>query len=917
MKNNSNVNNLEQISTIESIQSTGNGSIKIGDINKTVNQYYSEPSDSFKKERVHDSQSTSIPNPLDGNKQIKAILEKRLLVLGGNHEDKADLARYIATKVLEKITINSDNNIDYVLTLEGKFIESRTNIVKLCESTSEKEENANNIYILYDLKPGQVNNDLLKIIENATKYDYYVIVTTEVPKNQWLEQKEDKFCWWELSTEDLYDPQDLAKTLIKNIDDNTIGDELKLYIQEVVSLKLKTFTSVGRCLRFINALKESLSKSNIDEAVGSAKDKKESLKKWYINELEERERLLAIGLSFFDGLFEDQLFAALEKVVETVWQRRDRDLQAIDYSDLGNFGNHHNKFEDKEEYNLSLNTFEFVKQESYVTEVEIHRSQLIRSDERRILFEVAWEFHRRQILSALPIIVELVLESVNRYSYNWELYGDKIRCQRLRNVMSETLSDLGLVSQSATSAVESALIRLAENNNFEVQDVAARAISEWYRQDRKKGLRTLQRFYSFAIEENDSPEGKQKRGYVGATVALTIGYAAIEDFNKLNKLSDELCDWLKELANNQSDSVRKYFCDYTLSKVIPLHLKQLHDNSFLKNIVEEQDDENLHFAVAFNLSIAAQINSWQVRDTLNSWYDNCENNWINKNKGHEYKHLMQTVALSYGLIDYDKTYNDLTFKHGFRCLHKILVENKFESVCKLVVLSICLLSRDKIDDITSLFDDLLIGFTQEVKNSILTQLKEIYQEKVKIPQELQDFPQKELDPVLRSIGLVYMLENRSFDKKKLTVKETFWWLYDILDILDKINSKIAIKETIYTAIRILANKYFDQIEVELKLAATKISSQNRKYIAEIFTQIYLDQRANLKEGEKNIVINEFSYPIWINSKRPLTNIEQSMFRWLKQDKNPELNSTLMQAFVSFASELDQEEETYIQENIKY
>jgi hypothetical protein len=43
---------------------------------------------------------------------------------------------------------------------------------------------------------------------------------------------------------------------------------------------------------------------------------KESIHEWYYRRLIPREQLLALGLSFFDGLFDDQFFAALEEIFE-------------------------------------------------------------------------------------------------------------------------------------------------------------------------------------------------------------------------------------------------------------------------------------------------------------------------------------------------------------------------------------------------------------------------------------------------------------------------------------------------------------------------------------------------------------------------------------------------------------------------
>ncbi len=107
-----------------------------------------------------------------------------------------------------------------------------------------------------------------------------------------------------------------------------------------------------------------------------AQDKQRTLGVWYNTILNPREQLLALGLSFFDGLFDDQFFAAIEMVVEKVWQRRDSSLRALDYCDLDNL----------------RNFFTFVEAEGYGIKIE---SRI--PEQRSMLFELAWNSHRRNV----------------------------------------------------------------------------------------------------------------------------------------------------------------------------------------------------------------------------------------------------------------------------------------------------------------------------------------------------------------------------------------------------------------------------------------------------------------------------------------------------------------------------------------
>lgn len=142
-----------------------------------------------------------------------------------------------------------------------------------------------------------------------------------------------------------------------------------------------------------------------------------------------------------------------------MWQRRDPSLRALDYCDLDNL----------------LNFFNFTETKTQGTFVEVRFPK-----QRQMLLKVAWGSHRRQILAALPILVNLVKNSVRRFEQ--ELYGSSVRCDQLRRVISETISDIGLIS---SDAVEDTLINIAANEDIRVQTVAAQAMALW-RDDEKR-----------------------------------------------------------------------------------------------------------------------------------------------------------------------------------------------------------------------------------------------------------------------------------------------------------------------------------------------------------------------------------------------------------------------------------------------
>ncbi|WP_414568208.1 hypothetical protein [Nostoc sp. CCY 9925] len=636
-------NQVEQ-TAVKDIQAEN---ITVGDITQTVNQFFQQRNDFFKRENLDEYDSIYFTSPIKIQEIIKTLYEQRLLVLGGIHPDKKELCWHLAAKLRKQI-----NNSIPIWEWNGNS--NPQSLVAAIRGEGDEElknyKHATQIFVLTELKP-QYN--LSQIQQAVRKSKNYVIATTNVPINQWttITEREKRLFWWEPSKEyPLYNPEDLGKALIQKLENKkSLNNEIKLYLQKTVAEKLNTVASVENCIQLLLAEKE-ISQEIVRKTVDIAKQDREiSLKIWF-RSLQIREQLLALSLSLFDGLFDDQFFAALEKVVKNVWQQRDSTLRALDYCDLENLGNYF-KFSKITVYVNNSKGFKFVNTTDYPREIEISLIEIDRTEDRPLLFKVAWETHRRQIFTALSEIVEMVKESVEKPPYNWELYGNSIRSERLRNTISQTLSDIGLVSTSATNEVQQLLLRLASEPSFEVQDVAARAIARWYLDGREKEVFiTLQNFWSIAIEkENNTQKTADWQNYIAATVALSVSYAAANVSSQ--EFSEKFLNWLKELSNNPSFIVRAYFGYHTLYYLVSLHLDQL--QQMLKEWTQKYQELNQPIAVALARAYEARPN--EVQKLLNSWYREASDKLSMSKKVAEisqYEHLLATVALTYGEIEF-------------------------------------------------------------------------------------------------------------------------------------------------------------------------------------------------------------------------------------------------------------------------
>lgn len=529
------------------------------------------------------------------------------------------------------------------------------------------------IFILTQITPQNVGYDFLRIQKAALSSQHYVVVSTDVTFAAWKQPDSARKFWYELSVESVSDSEKLINTLFQE----------------------------------------------------------ESLSKWYHQTLNPREQLLALGLSFFDGLFDDQFFAALEEIVEKVWQRRDASLRALDYCDLDNL----------------QSFFNFTETKNQGTKIAIRFPK-----QRRMLFKVAWNSHRRQILSALPIMVDIVKISVIKSLVNRELYGSEAKCREIRTAIAKTISDIGSISESA---IQTSLLQLSADKNTSVQSTAAYAMARW--RDPDYGLdqqlfNTLHAWLDLIqarriIEQVDAilkgrneenSESSKAEDYIKVTVALTVSYAALYDpplgIQGSEGLSEELYDLLKKLVNDTSHIVRDAFLNYTLPRVLQIHLRQL--SKWLHHTIKRASSSNskdsiikVNQAVGVSLALAYKKEPEATVEILEHWTEEelqklSDNSDFSKITSRE--SLLATVARTYGEIECTQDINILTPRDIFERLHTILQMEKHLFVREAILSAIGRQARLHFDTIEPEFQSLVAEVKETEREEIVKTLTDIY-----------------------------------------------------------------------------------------------------------------------------------------------------------------------------------------------
>ena len=110
-------------------------------------------------------------------------------------------------------------------------------------------------------------------------------------------------------------------------------------------------------------------------------------------------------------------------------------------------------------------------------------------------------------------------------------------------------------------------------------------------------------------------------------------------------------------------------------------------------------------------------------------------------------------------------------------------------------------------------------------------------------------------------------------------------------------------------------KNLNKIEQQLRILAGQVTKDERQTLADILTEIYLEQRFRLSGGDDTLKIKvrendnflEKEYSVWLNSQRPLTDVEVAMLRWIKDDENAMAQQVAARASAKFADRFDKEE----------
>jgi hypothetical protein len=616
------------------------------DINIEYN-YVNEVISAFADINTNAYKENLFPSPVFTTTLAERVKDKRLLVIaGGPGFDKSTFVRHLAAIIAE--------DLPGIKVKEWRNTETNNDVLK------EIQEEKPALLIINSAVPQQIRFNLLQLASTARQIGHYILLTTEMTAEAWQQPEAVKeLYWFEVPSTGLFKKEQLITLFLLKLDHNK-----KLLNIENRSTLLATTPIAGKHspasiaanfetpdqIDFFFVLLETDTTENIEQkisaVISSITDNSETLvTKWY-KTLSPLEKLIALGAAMLDGLFDDQFFAVMQKVVEEFWHYRHKQLQSLDYCDL----------------DFLLGFFKF-------EQFDDGRTILIGKfpNQRAEIIRAAWQGHKRHILSAFFMITNLAgsSSSSRRRAVHPDISGTRERGMRLRTVAAETISDIGIVS---LQTAEPKLLELAAANDETTGRVTAKAMARWRTFSKEDQMfSTLTRW-----KENKSTSIK-------ATVILTLRYAA--EYDSPGFLDRRIIDILKDLAGDES--VHGPMKDL-LTRLITHHANQL------------KDDIANHFAIheIYSDTIAAAfVNLYKdqpviVKQLLEEWLNICfkENSRDNRRNKLTFRdNLLVLILKVYQSIPYQGENDVIQISYVWNILHQ-LHDNEQRKIMRSFVL---------------------------------------------------------------------------------------------------------------------------------------------------------------------------------------------------------------------------------------
>jgi hypothetical protein len=274
------------------------------------------------EETLDDIKADSFVPPSNDKTLLTTLRTQHLLVIcGANRMGKAALSRYVAFR----LEVEQGSWDTYRM-------RRRSELQDLVDGLSLQN---NTTILVYDTEPLEFDDTLQSVQETAVKTGNYVIMTTDVSKENLQLPVECKACIVQVTLDSHYTRADLRLLL-----QNRIGHLLPQLTEREMSVQdliygLGSPSQIVRFSEMVSAGSQLPGTTEIKEMIRTLQNVDLEISRW-LSSLDKNERYLAISLALLDDLSEKRFWMLYEEMV-SIWQKRDFTLLPLDYYALEKF----------------------------------------------------------------------------------------------------------------------------------------------------------------------------------------------------------------------------------------------------------------------------------------------------------------------------------------------------------------------------------------------------------------------------------------------------------------------------------------------------------------------------------------------------------------------------------------------------
>lgn len=489
------------------------------------------------------------------NSLTRTLQEHRLLVVAGELVDKRSVARRAAWEFAQaRIDID---DID-AGAAEARHTADAQSLLQALDNTERPT-----VFVFPDTEPHKFGGNLQRLFRN-TRQKHWVILTTERPRDSWVLQASTNQCWMEPERVSLYTPGALEKYLNKQLQLENLESILKQHWHSGnpveardLATRLETPESIDAFIAEYkhNTTLNPANTPNLEKLLDLSRSPPEAVYHWFNNQLDDREKTVAIALALLVGLDEDVAFDVIEHLMEGVWRRRDTSFRFIDYGDLKN-----------------LRDQIFFEQNGSGSA----RIVLKGADSRHHILRAAWPTHRRQIVAALAALVSLAQASISKSDTTIAAFRQKQVKKQIQKLTGESLGDTARLS---LEAVEPLLLNLAADGRINAHYILADALAQLRAAgETTKIFAMLSRwrspeFHRYIGEVSSAAKTTRIEQTIGSAIIVSLGKLALYDAP--NEINSNIVELLKAYCKSDQTPVIRVLSYHAIPSLIPVHWLQM------------------------------------------------------------------------------------------------------------------------------------------------------------------------------------------------------------------------------------------------------------------------------------------------------------------------------------------------------